>query len=95
MGKKADYADRVEKALKDFAEKRGMPGFRPGQVPGTGGKTFRQGHYMAEEANKLLGEKLYAYIMEKNLNILASCFPSEDRQQGILTSIRWKSFRLL
>ena len=30
---KADYADRVEKSLKDFRRKASMPAFRPGQVP--------------------------------------------------------------
>ena len=30
---KADYAERVEKALKNYRKKASMPGFRPGQVP--------------------------------------------------------------
>ena len=30
---KADYAERVEKALKDYRRKASLPGFRPGQVP--------------------------------------------------------------
>ena len=33
---KADYAESVEKGLKDFRKKANMPGFRPGQVPRTG-----------------------------------------------------------
>ena len=67
---KADYADRVEKALKDFRRKASMPGFRPGQVPmGLLKKRFGK-DITAEEVNKLLGEKLYAYIKENNLNIL-------------------------
>ena len=80
---KADYADRVEKALKDFRRKASMPGFRPGQVPmGLLKKRFGK-DITAEEVNKLLGEKLYAYIKENNLNILGEPLPSEDRQQDI------------
>ena len=30
---KSDYAEKVEKALKDFRKKANLPGFRPGQVP--------------------------------------------------------------
>ena len=30
---KADYAAKVEKALKDLKKKAQLPGFRPGQVP--------------------------------------------------------------
>ena len=80
---KADYADRGEKALKDFRRKASMPGFRPGQVPmGLLKKRFGK-DITAEEVNKLLGEKLYAYIKENNLNILGEPLPSEDRQQDI------------
>ena len=80
---KADYADKVEKALKDFRKKANMPGFRPGQVPmGLLKKRFGK-DIKAEEVNKLLGEKLYAYIKDNNLNILGEPLPSESRQQNI------------
>ena len=36
-----------------------------------------------EEVNKLLGEKLYAYIKENNLNVLGEPLPTEGRQQDI------------
>ena len=80
---KADYADRVEKALKDYRRKASLPGFRPGQVP-MGLLRKRMGRDVtADEVNKLLGEKLYGYIKENNLNILGEPLPSEDRQQDI------------
>lgn len=80
---KADYADKVEKALKDLRRKASIPGFRPGQVPmGLLKKRFGK-DITAEEVNKLLREKLYAYIKENNLDILGEPLPSEDRQQDI------------
>ena len=30
---KADYEDKVKKALKDYSRKASLPGFRPGKVP--------------------------------------------------------------
>lgn len=80
---KADYAEQVEKALKDYRRKASMPGFRPGQVPMSLLKKRFGKDITAEEVNKLLGEKLYAYIKENNLNVLGEPLPSEDRQQNI------------
>ncbi len=80
---KADYAAQVDAALKNFRKKANVPGFRPGQVPmGLLKKRFGK-EITAEEVNKLLGEKLYAYIKDNNLNILGEPLPSEDRQQDI------------
>lgn len=80
---KADYADKVEAALKNYRKKASLPGFRPGQVPmGLLRKRFGK-DVTAEEVNKLLHEKLYGYIKEQNLNILGEPLPSEDRQQNI------------
>ena len=80
---KADYAERVEKALKDYRRKASLPGFRPGQVPMALLKKRFGKDITAEEVNKLLGEKLYAYIKDNKLNILGEPLPSEGRQQNI------------
>ena len=80
---KADYAERVEKALKDYRRKTSLPGFRPGQVPMALLKKRFGKEITAEEVNKLLGEKLYAYIKDNKLNILGEPLPSEGRQQNI------------
>ena len=80
---KADYADRVETALKKLRKTANLPGFRPGQVP-LGLLKKRMGKEVtAEEVNKLLGEKLYGYIKDNNLNVLGEPLPSENRQQDI------------
>ncbi len=80
---KADYAERVEKASKDYRRKASLPGFRPGQVPMALLKKRFGKEITAEEVNKLLGEKLYAYIKDNKLNILGEPLPSEGRQQNI------------
>ncbi len=80
---KPDYEEKVEKSLKDFRKKANMPGFRPGQVPmGMLRKRFGR-EVLAEEVNKLLGEKLYGYIREQNINILGEPLPNEEKQQNI------------
>ncbi len=80
---KADYADRVNDALKDFRKKANMPGFRPGQAPiGMLKKRFGN-EIAAEQVQKLLSEKLYAYIREIKINILGEPLPNTENQQSI------------
>ncbi len=80
---KEDYAERVEKALKDYRKKASVPGFRPGQAPlGMLKKRFGA-EVTAEEVNKLLGEKLYGYIRENNVNILGEPLPSAEKNKDI------------
>jgi len=77
----ADYAEKVEKALKDLRKKANMPGFRPGQVPmGMLKKRFGT-EVLVEQVNKVLGEQLYGYIREEKLNILGEPLPSEKQEQ--------------
>ena len=80
---KADYEEKVNASLKDFRKKANMPGFRPGQVPmGMLKKRFGK-EVTAEEVNKLLGEKLYGYIKDNNINMLGEPLPNEERQKQI------------
>ena len=56
---KADYQERVDKTLKSYRKKANIPGFRQGQVPmGLIKKQFGMS-VVADEVNKLLGEKIY------------------------------------
>jgi len=80
---KADYAENVEKALKDFRKKANMPGFRPGQAPMGMLKKRFGAEITAEQVNKLLSEKLYGYIRDEKINILGEPLPNEDKQQAI------------
>jgi len=80
---KADYEEKVAKALKDFRKKANLPGFRPGQVPmGLLKKRFGT-EILAEEINKLLSQELYKYIREKKINILGEPLANEEKTPAI------------
>jgi len=76
---KADYAENVEKELKNFRKKANMPGFRVGQVPmGLIKKRFGT-EVKAEAVDKLIREKLYGYIRDEKLNVLGEPLPNEEK----------------
>lgn len=77
---KADYEANVKKALKTFGQKAQMPGFRPGKVPASLINKMYGAQVKAEEVNKLLGEKLFEYIRENNVNMLGEPLASEKQQ---------------
>ena len=56
---KSDYAEKVEKTLKDYRKRAQVPGFRPGQAPM--GMIQRQYgmSVKVDEINRLLNEKIY------------------------------------
>ena len=76
---KADYAEKVEKTLRDYRKKANMPGFRPGMVPMGLIKKMYGKAVEAEEINKLVSDSLYNYIRENNINILGEPLPSESQ----------------
>ncbi|NDV45998.1 trigger factor [Paludibacter sp. 221] len=80
---KADYADKVEKTLRDYRKKANMPGFRPGMVPMNLMKKMYGKSILAEEINKQVSETLYDYIRENNINILGEPLPNETEQPEI------------
>lgn len=80
---KADYQEKVEKALKDLRRKVQMPGFRPGMVPAGLVKKMYGKSVLAEEVNKILSETVYNYIQENKVNILGEPLPNEDKQKEI------------
>lgn len=74
----ADYEERVNKELIRIRQKAQFPGFRPGMVPkGMVKKMYGKG-VLAEEINKLIGEKLYEYIQEQNLDILGEPLSNDE-----------------
>ena len=81
---KADYQERVEKALKTFRQKANMPGFRPGMVPMGLIKKQYGTAVKAEEVNKLLQEKVYEYLRENKVNMLGEPLPVEGQNIDIV-----------
>ena len=80
---KADYHEQVDKSLKSLRQKAQIPGFRKGMVPMGMIKKLYSKSVIAEEVNKLLSDKIYAYIKENDLNILGEPLPNEDKQPVI------------
>lgn len=75
----ADYQEQVDKKLKDYRKKAQMPGFRPGMVPlGLIKKQYGTA-VKVEEVNRVLGEKLYEYIRENNIQMLGEPLPNENQ----------------
>ena len=81
---KADYQEKVEKALKTFRQRANMPGFRPGMVPMGIIKKQYGGAVKAEEVNKLLQEKVYEYLRENKVNMLGEPLPVEGQEIDIV-----------
>ena len=77
---KVDYAEKVEKMLRDYRKKANIPGFRPGMVPVGLVKKMYGRAILAEEINKLVSDGLYNYIRENNVNILGEPLPNETEQ---------------
>jgi len=75
----SDYKENVEKTLKNYRKKANIPGFRPGMAPmGMIKRQFGPG-VKVEEINKVLGEKMFGYIKENNIQMLGEPLPSEKQ----------------
>ena len=80
---KADYQERVEKVLKNYRKQAAIPGFRKGMVPMSLIKKQFGKAVLAEEVDKLMQEKVNAYIQENKVNMLGMPLPNEEKMQPI------------
>ena len=71
----ADYQDDVRKQLNEYRRRVNMPGFRPGQAPLPLIKKQVGPQIKVDAFNKLVGNKIYDYIKENNINILGEPMP--------------------
>ena len=76
---KEDYSEKVEKTLKDYRRRANIPGFRPGQAPMGMIKRQFGTQLKVDEINRLLGEKLMAYIRENKIQMLGEPLASEKQ----------------
>lgn len=74
----ADYADKIDKVIKDYQKKANIPGFRPGKVPAGMVKKMYGKSILADEINRIIQEKLNGYITENKLEVLGSPLPRKD-----------------
>lgn len=81
--KKDDYAENVEKKLRELRKKSNMPGFRPGMVPLQLVRKMYGKSVLAEEIDQLISQKLQDYIKENKIDILGEPLPREEDQQNI------------
>jgi trigger factor len=77
----ADYAERVEKVLKDYRKQAKVDGFRPGMVPMGIIKKMYHTPVLVDEVNKLVSESLFNYLQENKVNILGEPLPHKDDVQ--------------
>jgi trigger factor len=80
---KADYAEKVDKTLRDYRKKANVPGFRPGMVPASLIKKMYGKAVLADEINKIISDELYNYIRENEINMLGEPLPNETEQEVI------------
>ena len=79
----SDYAEKVEKTLKDYRKRAQIPGFRAGMAPMGMIKRQYGTSVKAEEINRLLGEKLYDYVRENKIQMLGDPLPNEEQQKAL------------
>ena len=80
---KADYAEKVEKNLRDYRKKANIPGFRKGMVPVSLINKMYGKAVMAEEINKIVSEELYNFVRENKVNMLGEPLPNLTEQKEI------------
>lgn len=76
----ADYNEKVEKTLKDYRKKANIPGFRPGQAPLSLIKKQVGEQVKMDELNKLVGETIYSYLKDNNVQFLGEPLPSAKQE---------------
>lgn len=78
----ADYKENVEKTLKNYRKKANVPGFRPGMAPMGMIKRQFGTTVKIDEINKLLGDQIYKYVKDNNIQMLGEPLPS-DKQEPV------------
>jgi trigger factor len=85
----ADYLEPFEKAVKSYAKKANMPGFRPGMVPAGMVKKMVGQSLMAEEVNRILQRSLQDYFEEQQFDLMGNALPSDEDKDKDLPN--WQS----
>lgn len=78
---RADYADEVAKALKDYQHKAKVPGFRPGKVPFGMVQKMYGAQVTFDKLNNKVSEALNQHIKDNNLDIMGYPLPDPEKEQ--------------
>lgn len=83
---KADYAEAVEKSLKDYRKKANINGFRTGMAPMELIRKMYYKYIIVDEVSKMATDKLFDYIKENNIKTLGEPLPCENQPE-----IQWET----
>ncbi len=78
---KADYQEKVEKALKQMRQRANVPGFRPGMVPMGMIKKLYGANAKMEALNTVVSDSLNKHILDNNLDLLGYPLSDTELQQ--------------
>ena len=88
-----DYAQEVDKALREYKRKANIPGFRPGMVPmGIIKKMYGKG-VLAEQSYRKASNAVFEYLQKENIDYLGDVIPSEE--QGVFDFDNGKEFEFV
>ena len=88
-----DYAQEVDKALREYKRKANIPGFRPGMVPmGIIRKMYGKG-VLAEQSYRKASNSVFEYLQKENIDYLGDVIPSEE--QGAFDFDNGKEFEFV
>lgn len=77
---KADYAEAVEKQIKETRKHVQMPGFRKGMVPAGLVRKMYGTQITVDEVNKLINNSMFNYIRENKINVLGEPMVDESQE---------------
>ena len=75
----ADYAEAVDKMLRDYKRKANISGFRPGMVPmGIVRKMYGKGA-VAEQSYRIASNSVFEYLQKEGIDYVGDVIPSEEQ----------------
>ena len=79
---KEDYAEDMNKRLKEFRHKADIRGFRKGMAPMGLIEKMYGGQALADALNTIVSQQITKYIEDNKLNIIGEPLPSEDNDNA-------------